>query len=84
MSLSIDKKQQPGGAYEYTATCREENYHFVITGKGETATEADTNLLDNLKEMKSRKPVNFLLNPSAIHACRGVWQAKILYHYITN
>ncbi|EOC0096182.1 hypothetical protein ACI0YT_004219 [Cronobacter dublinensis] len=54
MSLSIDKKQQPGGAYEYTATCREENYHFVITGKGDTATEADTNLLNNLKEMQQR------------------------------
>ncbi|SPW22110.1 Uncharacterised protein [Cronobacter sakazakii] len=48
------QKTAAGRAYEYTATCREENYHFVITGKGETATEADTNLLDNLKEMQQR------------------------------
>lgn len=54
MSLSIDKKQQPGGEYAYTATCREENYHFTVTGKGATATEADQSLLRNLAEMKQR------------------------------
>lgn len=54
MSLSIDKKQQPGGEYVYTATCREESYHFTVTGKGSTATEADNNLLRALSEMKQR------------------------------
>ncbi|ALB62683.1 FIG00553769: hypothetical protein [Cronobacter condimenti 1330] len=54
MSLSIDKKALPDGAYEYTATCREEHYHFVITGKGDTATDADHDLLRNLNDMKQR------------------------------
>ncbi|MDU6924109.1 hypothetical protein ACP26C_11070 [Franconibacter helveticus 513] len=54
MSLSIEKKQQPNGEYIYTATCREETYHFSVTGKGETATEADQNLLRALDEIKQR------------------------------
>lgn len=34
--------------------CHEAGYHFTLTGKGETATEADAELQRTILEMKQR------------------------------
>lgn len=54
MDVNIEKHQTTDGNYEYRASCDRPGFRFVLIGKGETATEADENLRQNIREMKDR------------------------------
>ena len=54
MDLNIEKHQTADGGYEYRASCEQPGYRFTLTGKRSTATEADENLRQNIKEMQNR------------------------------